>query len=360
MAIIGALISRPIHAERNPMKIIIDTDMAFDDCVAILYLLNHPGAEVLGITVTGAGEAHSEPGVDNALQLLAIAGQDSNGIVVAGGDDEPMDGYHVFPDNWRKDVDNFFYHPKVETAAKADSRHAVDFLIDELSSAEDKITLLVLGPLTNIAQAFEKNPDIKKNVEKIVIMGGAVHVPGNLIIPGHSDHLKNKYAEWNIYCDPLAAQIVVRSGLPIYLVSLDGTNQIPVTSKFVERLRQNSRTRQSQFVLSGMDVKMWAIREGHYYFWDVLAAAAAVEDDLVRFEQTPVDVVVRYIDKKPDYLPAFSPSRKNGTPRRPMDEYESGWTKPVDDGPLVFVSTEVEIEKFENRFMEVLNGRYAK
>lgn len=341
------------------MKIIIDTDMAFDDCVAILYLLNHPAAQVLGITVVGTGEAHSSPGVENALELLSIAGCEKNGIDVTGGDDDPMDGYHVFPTTWRRDVDNFFYYEKQPTTAKPDPRHAVDYLIDKLSTSTEKITLVVLGPLTNIAEAFEKNPAIKTNVEKIVIMGGAVNVPGNLIIPGHSDQLKNNYAEWNIYCDPLAAQIVVRSGVPIYLISLDGTNQIPVTPKFVEKMRIHSTTNISRFVLKGMEVKEWAIKAGHYYFWDVLAAAVAVEDDLVLYDVLDLDVVVKYISLKPDYLPDFPAKRKNGQSRKPLDEYESGWTKEVKNGWPVYVPKTVNVLEFEDRFLNVLNGAYS-
>jgi inosine-uridine nucleoside N-ribohydrolase len=340
------------------MKIIIDTDMAFDDCIAILYLLNHPEAKVLGITVAGTGEAHSIPGVENALQLLRIADKENDGIVVTGGDNEPMDGYHVFPTAWRRDVDSFFYHDKQPTTTAADPRFAVDYLIEKLSDSKEMITLLVLGPLTNIAEAFEKNPAIKANVEKIVIMGGAVNVPGNLIIPGHSDHLKNNYAEWNIYCDPLAAQIVVRSGLPVYLISLDGTNQIPVTPAFVERMRKQSSSKIAQFILAGMDVKKWAIDAGHYYFWDVLAAAAAVQDDLVEYEQKSLDVIVKYIEKKPDYLPDFPATRKNGQHRRPLDEYESGWTKEVKSGWPVFVPKMVDGQAFEDRFIKVVTGNY--
>ena len=340
------------------MKIIIDTDMAFDDCVAILYLLNHPDFEVMGITVAGTGEAHSQPGVENALQLLRIAGRDDGTIAVTGGDEDPMDGYHVFPTFWRRDVDNFFNHPKEKIAAHADPRHAVDYLVYELSGTEEKIILVVLGPLTNIAEAFEKDPPIKANVEKIVIMGGAVKVPGNLIIPGHSDHLKNKYAEWNIYCDPLAAQIVFRSGVPVYLISLDGTNQIPVTPDFVEYMRKNSSTKETEFILVGMDVKMWAIQAGHYYFWDVLAAAAAVDDDIMGYDVLNLDVIVKYIEKKPDYLPNFSALRRNGEIRRPLDEYESGWTKEVENGWPVYVPKFVNAKEFEKRFMVVLNGNY--
>jgi inosine-uridine nucleoside N-ribohydrolase len=340
------------------MKIIIDTDMAFDDCVAIFYLLNHPKADVVGITVTGAGEAHNAPGVKNACQLLYIAEKENLPVKITGGDDEPMDGHHVFPANWRHDVDNFYNQPTPFPETHTDPRNAVDYLIDELSSTKEKITLVVLGPLTNIAEAFDKAPQIKQNVEKIVIMGGAVKVPGNLIISGHSDHLKNKYAEWNIYCDPLAAQKVVRSRLPVYLVSLDGTNKIPVTMNFVERFEKTANSPEAQFVLNGMEEKMWAIKAGHYYFWDVLAATAALENDLMEFELLDLDVVVKYIDEKPDYLPEFSPKRKNGLPRRPLDEYESGWTKQVEKGYKVYVPTNVNVKRFENRFLDVLNRLY--
>ncbi|HEX7567723.1 MAG TPA: nucleoside hydrolase, partial [Anaerolineaceae bacterium] len=213
------------------MTVIIDTDMARDDWMAILYLLNRPDVDVKAITVTGTGEAHCVPGVRNALRLVALAGY--HPIPVACGREAPLQGNHVYPQAWRDLVDNLVGLTLPDGTNPDPGVDAVQLLTQIVQSSPEKVKILALGPLTNLAEAFQAAPGLVDNIGWIYIMGGAVHVPGNL----RADVSGNTTAEWNIYIDPRAANIVFDSGASVTLVGLDATNHVPLTMDFYRRLQ---------------------------------------------------------------------------------------------------------------------------
>ena len=96
------------------------------------------------------------------------------------------------------------------------------------------MTIVALGPLTNLAEALLATPSLADKIARIVIMGGALRVAGN--IRELNPRIENSFAEWNIFCDPYAADVVFQSGAPITLVPLDATNQAPLSDAFVQRL----------------------------------------------------------------------------------------------------------------------------
>lgn len=206
-------------------KIIIDTDPGQDDGVAILLALGSPAEiEVLGI-VAVAGNVplfHTEV---NARKILEVAGRAD--IPVFAGCPRPMMRPLVTAE-----------HVHGETGLKAPSlgdpvmplqkQHGVDFLIDTLLAAQPgEITLCCLGPLTNLAMALVKAPEITRGIGEIVVMGGA-HFEGGNITPA---------AEFNIYVDPEAADIVLRCGCPITLLPLDVTHSVLSTVERLDRIR---------------------------------------------------------------------------------------------------------------------------
>ncbi len=203
----------PSPAKPIPQKWIIDTDVAIDDWPAMFFMLNHPQVEVIGITITGCGETHAEPGVQNAMNLCLLAGQGH--IPAAAAHPEPLDGYHIYPNPWADHGKYPFRDPSSPTSGtqNPDDRRR----INEPSVAKftgRRLNILSLGPLTNISEVLEQEPALIEKVGKLVIMGGAVRVKGNIIVPGFTDNLKNRVAEWNIYIDPVAAQKVFRSKFP--------------------------------------------------------------------------------------------------------------------------------------------------
>ncbi|NRB35649.1 MAG: nucleoside hydrolase [Rhodobacteraceae bacterium] len=201
----------------SPRKIIIDTDPGQDDAVAILLALASPDEiEVLGIT-TVAGNVPLALTSKNARIVCELAGH-PNAKVYAGCD-APLT---------RKLVTAEHVHGKTgldgpvlpDPVMPLQDGHAVDFIIDTLrSEAPGTVTLCPLGPLTNIATAFQRAPDIVERVQQIVLMGGAYFEVGNI----------TPTAEFNIYVDPEAADIVFRSGVDIVVMPLDVTHRALVT-----------------------------------------------------------------------------------------------------------------------------------
>ena len=226
-----------------------------------------------------------------------------------------------------------------------------------LKSSPEKVNILALGPLTNISEVFEKEPELIDKVEKIVIMGGAVRVKGNIIVPGFTDHLKNQVAEWNIFIDPVAAQKVFRSKVPKVLVPLDVTNQVQVTSDFVDRFKKRRKSPESEFMGKIFDKETEFIKSGEFFFWDPLAAAMGVEENLGKYENLKLDVVVIYTDAPPIQKEAlgFSKNLKHGAPRRNFDYHKTGQTVVSEQGGLTKVYLQVDGEKFKERYITVIN-----
>jgi len=205
-------------------KIIIDTDPGQDDAVAILLALASPELEVLGITAV-AGNVPLALTERNARIVCEIAGRPD--VRVYAGCDRPMQrklvtAEHVHGKSGLDGIELF------EPEMALQSGHAVDFLIDTLRrEAPGTVTLCPLGPLTNIATAFTRAPDIVNRVAEIVLMGGAYFEVGN-ITPA---------AEFNIYVDPEAADIVFRAGVPLVVVPLDVTHKALTSRAWIEGLR---------------------------------------------------------------------------------------------------------------------------
>ena len=308
--------------------VVIDTDMAVDDWLAILYLLGRPEVEVLAITVGGTGESHCEPGIRNAGSLVALAGQPD--IPVACGRETPLEGNHAFPAPWRDRVDGLLGLSLPDGPNQSASGTAVELLGSTLSSSPDKVTLLTLGPLTNLAEALRESPDLADRIDATYVMGGAVGVDGNVGVSGVG--IDNQFAEWNVYGDPLAAKLVLETGVRVTLVPLDATNHAPVSVAFAERLAGDSTTPQAKFVSDVLAQMRDAVASGTYYFWDPLAAAVLVDESLAGFESASLSVVV------------------NEGP-------ESGRITVAATGPTSRYATSADPARFEQAFIDTLNGR---
>ncbi|MFP4044655.1 MAG: nucleoside hydrolase [Rhodosalinus sp.] len=201
-----------------PRRIIIDTDPGQDDAVAILLALASPEEiEVLGITAV-AGNVPLPLTARNARITCELAGRPD--IRVFAGCDRPLERPLVTAEHvhGRTGLDG----PELpEPRMALQEAHAVDFIVETLRREPvGSVTLCPLGPLTNIATAFRRAPDIVARVAEIVLMGGAYFEVGN-ITPA---------AEFNIYVDPQAAEIVFKSGAPITVMPLDVTHKALVTT----------------------------------------------------------------------------------------------------------------------------------
>jgi purine nucleosidase len=185
-----------------PRSFLIDTDTASDDAVALIMALRAPDVRVLAIT-TVAGNVPVEQATRNALYTVELCG--GKAPVYAGATKPLVRTYQNA--TWFHGRDGLGDHDYPTAKQSAEKAHAVDAIIDTIS-ANPGIVLVTLGPLTNVALALAKKPEIVRNVSRCVIMGGAPCCEGN-ITPA---------AEYNIFVDPEAARAVVLSGLPIELV----------------------------------------------------------------------------------------------------------------------------------------------
>ena len=270
-------------AAGDTIPLLIDTDVAPDDLVAIAFLVASPKVRIEAITVSGTGEAHCGPGVDVVLRLLERL--EGPPIDVACGRDTPMAGDHTFPDAWREGVDAGSGVNLPATSREPFAGDAVR-LLDETAARVDGLRVLTLGPLTNLADAFEQNPDLAARLKSVYAMGGALHVPGNVAFGGPGD---NQVAEWNIYVDPTALQSVIDAGVAVRLVSLDGTSQVPVTPEYAQRVRQEA-TGPGALVLVELFDALPFMTDGTYFLWDPLAAALAAGYPVGSFQAARVDV----------------------------------------------------------------------
>ncbi|MEQ1771449.1 MAG: nucleoside hydrolase [Devosia sp.] len=207
-----------------PRKIIIDTDPGQDDAVAILLALGSPKElDILGI-VAVAGNVGLKQNAINALKVVELSGRS---VPVYAGSERPMR---------RKLVTAEYVHGSTgldgptlpEPKQQLEAQHGVDFIIDTLMANEPgTVTLCALGPLTNLAMAFVKAPAIVSRVKEIVLMGGGLFEGGNT----------TPAAEFNIYVDPEAADVVFSSGVPITQAPLDLSHFMLATRERIERFR---------------------------------------------------------------------------------------------------------------------------
>jgi len=203
-------------------KIIIDTDPGQDDAVAILLALASPELEILGIT-TVAGNVPLNLTTKNALIITEMAGRED--IDVYAGCDSPLSRPLITAENVHgaTGLDG----PKlINPTKKVKEDHAVDFIIKTLRDhTPNTVTLCPLGPLTNIATAFIKAPDIVSKVKQVVLMGGAYFEVGNV----------TPTAEFNIFVDPEAASYVFNLGLDLVIMPLDVTHKALTTPERIDK-----------------------------------------------------------------------------------------------------------------------------
>lgn len=195
------------------IPVIIDTDPGQDDAFAILLALGSPELKVLGLT-TVAGNMGLAQTTDNARRIVELAGRGD--LPVHAGAPRPLlrDPRPVPEIHGDTGIDGWDWAPAEEGAARG---HAVDFLVSTVMGHPDPVTLIALGPQTNIAMALRREPRMAERLDRIVFMGGGFFEGGNM----------SPAAEYNILVDPEAARIVLNAGIPITAAPLDCTHAAP-------------------------------------------------------------------------------------------------------------------------------------
>jgi pyrimidine-specific ribonucleoside hydrolase len=216
--------------------IILDCDPGHDDAIALLLALASPEVNLLGVT-TVAGNTTLENTTLNALKVLELS--DHREVPVAAGAARPLMRELVVAEDvhGKSGLDGATLPDPV---LQPGSMHAVDLLVEKILASPEPVTVVPLGPLTNIALLMNRYPEALDNVSRIVSMGGAIGI-GN-VTPS---------AEFNIFVDPEAAHRVYHSGVPVTMIGLDVTHQALLNNTHAERLRPMGRT--GRFVAELLD-----------------------------------------------------------------------------------------------------------
>ena len=257
-------------------RVIIDTDPGVDDAFAILLALNSPELKVEALTVV-PGNVDARQGLENALKIASLAGRCD--LVVAGGAEHPLNQKLITAQYWHG-PNGLAGVELPASKCKADARFGPDLIIQLVHQYPHEITLIPVGPLTNIALALSKDPSIVPLVKNIVIMGGSI-TGGNV----------NGAAEANIYNDPEAAAIVFNAGWMVTMIGSDVGERTLMTRKDLAQLAGHGP--ESDFVAKLADFYLTRSEKSGYQgaaMYDPLAVATAIDPSLVTLKDMHVDV----------------------------------------------------------------------
>jgi inosine-uridine nucleoside N-ribohydrolase len=311
-------------------KIIIDTDPGIDDAMAILFALASPELDVIGLT-TIFGNVHTEQATQNALRLLEFAGRGD--IPVAHGAEMPLCGELDGVADFIHGANGLGDVPHDDPQGKRHDRYAAQFIVDTVMAHPGEVTLLPIGPLTNIALALAIEPAIVHNVAEVVIMGGAATVSGNV----------NPAAEANIHSDPHAADRVFTAAWPLLtMVGLDVTAQVIMDEAYFHSLAA-SRTGAYIEAISRYYLDFYersnGLRMCHTH--DPSAIAYVIDPTLFRSRVGPIRVVTEGVGRG---LTIWD--------RRQHWHSPNAWT----DRPAVNVCLEVDAERLLALYKERILG----
>jgi len=277
LLLLGALV---LPASAAPKKIILDTDPGSDDALAFMLAFSSPDLDVRAITVV-PGNVTADMGLENALRMVSLANRCD--VPVAAGAQRPL---------FQKLITAEFWHGKSGLAnvelppskCKVDARYGPDLIIQLIHASPHEITLVPVGPLTNIALAVEKDPSIVPLVKEVILMGGSI-TGGN----------STAAAEANIYNDPEAAQIVFQAGWPLTMVGLEVGDKALFTKKYLDELGK-AHGPMSEFTHAVGD---FLFKQAQQYglagtpMYDPSAVAVAIDPTLVKVREMHVDVETR-------------------------------------------------------------------
>jgi inosine-uridine nucleoside N-ribohydrolase len=309
-------------------SVIVDTDAGPDDVIAIALLLASPKIRLEAVCI-GTGLAHVPAGAENMLRLLELAGRSD--VPVYMGRATPISGSRQFPAEWRRLSDHLAGVTLPKARRAPEPRPATDFLAERLRDRAHPVDVLALGGLTNLAEAFRAAPGAARGIRQLVIMGGAVRVPGNL---GEGGITQNRTAEWNFFVDPEAARRVFASGAPIRLIPLDATRRVPIDHTLARDLQSAGTPPLARAVVEVLGTVREYIDRGTYFAWDPLAAAVLIDPSVVQFQ--PAGVMVRQHAPEEGRTVALRGARRNAQ-----------------------VAMDADAARFRDLFIGTLSGRNA-
>lgn len=262
--------------------VFFDHDGGIDDFVSLILLLSLKNVRLTGISIVN-GDCLIEEAVETTSRILHKFGRTDVGI--AKGCAEAV---HPFPYAWREKSSlanqlNDLAFPSDTKCNNLTSLEASEFMTQKIMAETEKSTLLMTGPASNVAKAIKIHPEIKNKIERIVWMAGAIDHSGNVSQPSY-----NGSAEWNVFWDPISAQELIRSGIPLILFPIDVCSHVPVDTSFMSKLEMLA----GEHEMCQLVYRLYQIVHLHenYYMWDVLPSAYLGMEDLMEIKKTSIDV----------------------------------------------------------------------
>lgn len=265
-----------------------DHDGGVDDLVSLFLLLQMKDLRLIGVSAIGA-DSYLEPAVSASRKII---NRFSNRALDVAPSYER--GKNPFPKEWRMhaffvDALPILNESRIEQRSGESELEAYQDIIEKVNESPEPVTLLFTGPLTDLAKALHTEPHLSHNIERLVWMGGTFLTKGNVEEPEHDGT-----AEWNAFWDPEAVQTVFASDIPIDMVALESTNQVPLTVD----VRQYWADRRHHVGVDFLGVCYAAvpplthfITNSTYFLWDVLTTAFVGKPDLVKSEAVQVEVI---------------------------------------------------------------------
>ncbi len=264
-------------------RIIVDTDLGIDDALALLYLLASPEARIEAIT-TVHGNVPVDIATRNVFEVLTVAGV-SAPPDIARGSAIPLasPGVHATEVHGNDGLGGWTSTGKAPLG-QLHQQPANELICDRARQYPGEITLLLIGPATNAALAFQKDPEGFRLLKNIVLMGGTVTEPGNI----------TAMAEFNVYADPEAACEVIRSAVPLVMVGLDVTRKVSLTRQVLREQLGLRNDRKAQFLrcITEQGFSFYKNISGWdgFFLHDPLAAAVALDNTLVQTRRMKLDI----------------------------------------------------------------------
>ncbi|MCY4325824.1 MAG: nucleoside hydrolase [Betaproteobacteria bacterium] len=297
--------------KQQPHKIIFDTDPGVDDAMAFFFADAHPQLQIVGIT-TIFGNVAVEQSTANTLRLVDIAGGD---YPVAAGLGKALAGEPRPYPHWVHGKDGFGDINWPASNRSPDQRPAVDFIIETLKASPGEITLVPVGPLTNIAAALARAPEIAELVREVSIMGGAINCPGNV----------TPLAEANVANDPEAADAVLGAGWKASLIGLDVTMKAVISSQDIARIT-GSGSEKAKFLAAAAAPYIDFYRNNAGVdgccMHDVCALARLVAPEIFTMEEAAIRVACEGFSRgKSAAMPPGHPAADESWQSRPVQSY---------------------------------------
>lgn len=266
-------------------QIYFNHDGNIDDLVSYLLLLQAPDIKLLGVSAIDA-DGYIDPSVEACRKMTDLFNLRGDDLTIARSNSRAV---NQFPHEWRMATYSFNYLPMLNESGKIDTQQAklpahLD-MVEKIKEADEPIALVMTGPLTDLARALDVDPDIEKNIEKLYWMGGSLDGHGNVAMVNADGS-----QEWNSFWDPYAVKRVFESNIPIQMVGLESTEELPLNDELRQHWASLRKYPAMDLIGQGYSLIV-SIPSAELYLWDVLTTISALYTEVVETETAKARVI---------------------------------------------------------------------